>query len=164
MVRTLTKEQLETAKVLRAQNITWRDIAKQLGASEGALKASASRNGWAKHVSSVTRATANIVMGRMEDEINVCIAGAIELAKDGLDGLRSNKTKGMKPKDLREYAGALKELVAVQRQALGMSDKIGTQVNIGIIEGEFNTGQATSNPPPSDSQSDAPGSQTIDVD
>lgn len=129
----ITKEQLETAKVLRAQQFTWKKIGEQLGVTEGSIRTAASRNGWAKHVTSVTQASAKLVMDRIDEEINVCVAGAIELAKEGLSGLRHKKTKAMKPKDLRDYAGALRELVAVQRQALGMSDKLGTQINIGIV-------------------------------
>lgn len=152
----ITKEQLETAKVLRSQQFTWKKIAEQLGVTEGSIRTAASRNGWAKHVTTVTQATAKLVMDRIDDEIAICVSGAIELAKEGLNGLRNNKTRTMKPKDLREYAGALRELVQVQRQALGMSEKASTQVNIGIVDyGSVSQGGQTSSPEPAD--------QTIDI-
>lgn len=159
-VNSLSEEQEKKAKLLRAQGIPFANIAKDLGVKEGLLRSRASRHNWTRCVTEADKflqqRLSESISSRMDREIEDCIGGAIELAKEGLNGLRNNKTRTMKPKDLREYAGALRELVQVQRQALGMSEKASTQVNIGIVD----YGSVSQGGQPS---SEAPADQTIDI-
>lgn len=156
----LTPEQVEIAKALRMQGVTYDDIAVKFGVTPESLRVRASRDKWKSAVTQALAMTTQIVTGKLADrlttEIDSCAAAALELSKGFQESLRKKAGKRLNPRDLVACAQALDTLDTVRRRALGMSERPVNQINIGIVDyGSVSQGGQTSSPEPAD--------QTIDI-